>query len=134
MPPVALVSSLETHRDAAPRALALVRGDANAPSPVRVVLAAGKPIVRAGLRVFLELDDRITVFGEAATAEEALALASRMDHGVVLIDAGLPGLDTVNLTPRPPTWSGRSSAPATGTAGRGSPRSGRSTRARTSDW
>jgi CheY-like chemotaxis protein len=100
MPPVALVSHLETHRDAAPRPLALVRGDANAPSPVRVVLAAGKPIVRAGLRVFLELDDRITVFGEAATAEEALALASRMDHGVVLIDAGLPGLDTVKLTAR----------------------------------
>jgi CheY-like chemotaxis protein len=100
MSPPASVSVLALDREAPRRPLTLVRGYANAPGPIRVALAASKPIVRAGLRVFLEREDRITVIGEAASATEALALAGSMDNGVVVIDAGLPGLDSVELTGR----------------------------------
>jgi CheY-like chemotaxis protein len=85
----------------APRGrLKLVKSGANAPGPVHVALAASNPIVRAGLRVFLEREDRITVVGEAASAAEALALAESMEHGVVLVDAPLPGLDGAGLRAR----------------------------------
>jgi CheY-like chemotaxis protein len=100
MSSAATATALNPAREAPRASLTLVRGDANAPGPTRVALAAGQPIVRAGLRVFLERDDRIAVVGEAATAEETLALAGPMEHGVVLIDAGLPGLDSAALTGR----------------------------------
>src|SRR3954451_2443601 len=42
---------------------------------IRVLIADGQALVRAGLRVLLEGDARITVVGEAATGEEAVAEA-----------------------------------------------------------
>jgi DNA-binding NarL/FixJ family response regulator len=65
---------------------------------VRVLLAEGQALVRAGFRVLLENDGRIGVVGEAATGEEAVALAHELRPDVVLIDAGLPGLDCVEAT------------------------------------
>jgi DNA-binding NarL/FixJ family response regulator len=56
--------------------------------------------VRAGFRALLERHDGIVVVGEAATGDEAVALASRTDPRVVLIDAGLPGLGSVEATTR----------------------------------
>ena len=53
-----------------------------------------------GLLNELEADRRIAVVGEAATGEEAVALARRTGPDVVLIDAGLPGLDSVEATGR----------------------------------
>jgi DNA-binding NarL/FixJ family response regulator len=66
--------------------------------PVRVLIADGEALVRAGFRALLEGDDGIVVVGEAATGDEAVALAGRTDPGVVLIDAGLPGLGSVEAT------------------------------------
>jgi signal transduction histidine kinase len=65
-----------------------------------VLIADGQAVVRAGLKVLLEADRRVTVVGEAATAEEAVALARRIQPDVVLIDARLPGLDSVEATGR----------------------------------
>ena len=59
----------------------------------RVLIADGQALVRAGFRLLLEADRHITVVGEAATGEEAVALAHRTRPDVVLIDARLPGLD-----------------------------------------
>jgi DNA-binding NarL/FixJ family response regulator len=68
-----------------------------APSPaVRVLVADGQALVRAGFRVLLEGDGRIAVIGEAATGEQAVEMASRMRPDVVLMDAALPGLDPVD--------------------------------------
>jgi DNA-binding NarL/FixJ family response regulator len=66
----------------------------------RVVLADGEALVRAGLRALLEGGGTVTVVGEAATGEEAIALAHRLSPDVVLIDVGLPGLDPVETTRR----------------------------------
>ena len=64
----------------------------------RVILADGEALLRAGLRALLEEDGTVTVVGEAATGEETLELADQLDPDVVLIDAGLPGLDSVETT------------------------------------
>ena len=65
---------------------------------VRVFIADGQGLVRAGLRTLLEATGRISVVGEAATGDEAVALARRVRPDVVLLDAKLPGLDTVEVT------------------------------------
>jgi DNA-binding NarL/FixJ family response regulator len=70
------------------------------PRTSRVILAEGEALVRAGLRSVLEGDGTVTVVGEAASGEEAVALAGRLDPDVVLIDVGLPGLDSVETTRR----------------------------------
>jgi DNA-binding NarL/FixJ family response regulator len=66
----------------------------------RVILSEGEALVRAGLRALLEEDGTIAVVGEAATGEEALDLAGQLKPDVVLLDAGLPGLDSVETTRR----------------------------------
>ena len=66
----------------------------------RVILSEGEALVRAGLRALLEEDGTITVVGEAATGEEALDQARQLKPDVVLLDAGLPGLDSVETTRR----------------------------------
>jgi DNA-binding NarL/FixJ family response regulator len=66
----------------------------------RVLIADGQALVRAGFRLLLEADRQITVVGEAATGEEVVALARRTRPDVVLIDARLPGLDSVEATGR----------------------------------
>jgi len=65
---------------------------------VRVLLADGHGLVRAGFRLLLEETERISVVGEAASGEEAVALAHRLRPDVALIDATLPGLDSVEAT------------------------------------
>jgi DNA-binding NarL/FixJ family response regulator len=73
---------------------------------VRVLIAEGQALVRAGFRALLDADERIRVVGAAATGEEAIALADRMRPDVVLIDARLPGLDCVEATGRMSAESG----------------------------
>jgi DNA-binding NarL/FixJ family response regulator len=67
---------------------------------VRVLVADGQAVVRAGFRALLEDEHRIRVVAEAATGEEAVALAHRIRPDVVMIDAMLPGLDSVEATGR----------------------------------
>jgi DNA-binding NarL/FixJ family response regulator len=70
------------------------------PREIRVLIADDQALVRAGFRVLLEAGQRIKVVGEAATGEEAVALAARLHPHVVMIDTGLPGLDSVDATRR----------------------------------
>jgi DNA-binding NarL/FixJ family response regulator len=69
-----------------------------ASSAVRVLLADGQGLVRAGFRLLLEATERISVVGEAASGDEAVAVARRLRPDVALIDATLPGLDSVEAT------------------------------------
>jgi DNA-binding NarL/FixJ family response regulator len=75
-------------------------GRAGAAPAVRVLVADGHALVRAGFRALLEAGGEISVVGEASTGEEAVALARRLRPDVVLIDATLPGLDCVEATGR----------------------------------
>ena len=55
---------------------------------VRVLVADGYPVVRAGLRQFLDAPD-VAVVGEAATGAEAVSAAARLRPDVVVLDAAL---------------------------------------------
>jgi DNA-binding NarL/FixJ family response regulator len=60
---------------------------------MRVLIAAGHALVRASYRALLERDERIEVVAEAASGEQALALATATAPNVALLDLQLPGLD-----------------------------------------
>jgi DNA-binding NarL/FixJ family response regulator len=62
---------------------------------IRVLLADDHAVVREGLRTFLELQDGISVVGEAGDGEEAVREAERLDPDVVLMDLVMPRLDGV---------------------------------------
>ena len=63
-----------------------------------VLIAEAHRLVRAGLRLLLEGEGDITVVAEASRGEDAVAGARRMRPDVVLMDAGLPGLDALGAT------------------------------------
>jgi DNA-binding NarL/FixJ family response regulator len=60
--------------------------------PIRVFLADDHPVVRQGLRTFLESRDGIEVVGEAGDGEEAVAAITRLQPDVVLMDLVMPRL------------------------------------------
>ncbi|MGW4501090.1 response regulator [Micromonospora sp. NPDC004336] len=74
--------------------------------PIRLLLADDHPVVRAGLRAVLATEPDFEVVAEAATAEQAVALADRDRVDVVLMDlqfgAGMHGADaTAAIAARP---------------------------------
>jgi DNA-binding NarL/FixJ family response regulator len=60
---------------------------------IRVLIADDHPMVRQGLRVFLELEPDLEVVGEAADGGEAAALTAELLPDVVLLDLVMPGVD-----------------------------------------
>ena len=61
------------------------------PASLRVLVAAGRPLLRAGLvRLLSVTEPGVTVVGEAATAAEALAGCAQLRPDVVLTDLRLP--------------------------------------------
>ncbi len=59
------------------------------PDRIKVLLADDHRMVREALRAVLEPECEIV--GEAATGEEAVALAIRTKPNVVVMDIGMPG-------------------------------------------
>ncbi|MGJ4845315.1 response regulator [Leifsonia sp. Le1] len=53
---------------------------------IRIVIADDHPVVRAGIRALLEGEDDLQVIGEAATPDEAVALAESTAPELVLMD------------------------------------------------
>jgi NarL family two-component system response regulator LiaR len=62
---------------------------------IRVLIADDQPVVRQGLRTFLELHDDIEVVGEAEDGERALEAVAALEPDVVLMDLVMPRLDGV---------------------------------------
>lgn len=60
---------------------------------IRVLIADDHPMVRQGLRVFLELEPDLEVVGEASDGAEAAALTAELLPDVVLLDLVMPGVD-----------------------------------------
>ena len=65
------------------------------PEPIRVLIADDHPVVRQGLRGFLESYADIEVIAEAETGAEAVALAREHVPDVALIDLLMPEMDGV---------------------------------------
>lgn len=59
---------------------------------IRVLLADDHTLFRQGLRKLLEGEQDLALVGEAATGDEAVALAEKLKPDVVLMDIGMPGL------------------------------------------
>lgn len=60
---------------------------------IRVLIADDHPMVRQGLRVFLELEPDLEVVGEASDGAEAAELTAQLLPDVVLLDLVMPGVD-----------------------------------------
>ena len=56
--------------------------------------------MRDGLRTLLELEDDLTVVGEAGNGEEALTQFAALQPAIVLMDVRMPGIDGVEATRR----------------------------------
>lgn len=67
---------------------------------ITVVLADDQALVRAGFRALLDAEDDMTVVGEAADGDEAVALAGAHRPDLVLMDIRMPGTDGLEATRR----------------------------------
>lgn len=69
-------------------------------APIRIVLADDHALVRAGMRSLLGSMEGVDVIGEAASAEDALALAVRERPDVVLMDIAMKGMTGLEAAAR----------------------------------
>jgi DNA-binding NarL/FixJ family response regulator len=67
---------------------------------LRLMIVDDHPVVREGLRGMLEADPGITVVGEAASGDEAVARARELGPDVILMDLRMPNGDGVSATSR----------------------------------
>jgi DNA-binding NarL/FixJ family response regulator len=67
-------------------------------APIKVLLADDEGLVRSGFKVLLDLEDDITVVGEATTGAEAVERARATRPDVVLMDIRMPELDGIQAT------------------------------------
>lgn len=65
---------------------------------ITLLLVDEEPLVREVLRMWLEHVEDIRVIGEAASGDEALALAQALQPDVVLIDMATPTADGLTAT------------------------------------
>lgn len=65
---------------------------------IRILIVDDHRILRAGLKTLFSGDQNLEVIGEAASGEEAVALAQEVHPDVVLMDIGMPGIDALEAT------------------------------------
>ncbi|NKI97163.1 response regulator transcription factor [Rhizobacter sp. SG703] len=71
-----------------------------AAGPIRVLIADDHALVREGLRKMLDLDDRLALAGQAASAAEVLAGLQAGGVDLLLLDLLMPGCTGVDLIER----------------------------------
>jgi two-component system, NarL family, response regulator LiaR len=68
--------------------------------PIRVVIVDDHQVVRQGLRTFLDLQEDVTVVGEAVDGADGVEQVGRLDPDVVLMDIVMPRMDGIEATRR----------------------------------
>jgi DNA-binding NarL/FixJ family response regulator len=66
---------------------------------IKVLLVDDHAVVRQGLRTFLELQEDMTIVGEAANGAEAIEQARQTQPDIVLLDLMMPKMGGVEATP-----------------------------------
>ncbi|MEM1367802.1 MAG: response regulator transcription factor [Cyanobacteria bacterium P01_H01_bin.15] len=66
--------------------------------PLRIVIIEDHSLTRISLRSLLNQEPDFRVVGEAATANEGLALVQRLQPDLVMVDIGLPDMTGIELT------------------------------------
>ena len=69
-------------------------------APIKVLLADDQELVRTGFKLLLDVEDDISVVGEAADGAQAVELARATRPDVVLMDIRMPVLDGIQATRR----------------------------------
>ena len=65
---------------------------------LRVLIADDSPLLREAIRRFVSELDGVEVVGVSRDAAETLLLASEVHPDVVIMDASMPGLDSLEAT------------------------------------
>jgi NarL family two-component system response regulator LiaR len=66
--------------------------------PIKVLVVDDHQVVRQGLRTFLDLQDDISVIGEAEDGAQALELVRELKPDIVLMDLVMPHMDGIVAT------------------------------------
>jgi two-component system, NarL family, response regulator DesR len=69
-------------------------------TPIRVLLADDEHLIRLALAQMLDLEDDLSVVAEAATGDEAVAMAIKESVDVAVLDLQMPGLDGIAVAER----------------------------------
>lgn len=65
---------------------------------MKILLADDHPLFRGGVRNLIRTTDDLEVIGEAATGEEAVDLAVRLQPDVIVMDIRMPGINGIEAT------------------------------------
>jgi DNA-binding NarL/FixJ family response regulator len=71
---------------------------ATAQPTARILVVDDHSIVRSGLAVLLDREDGMKVVGSAATGEEAVQAARRLEPDLIIMDLALPTLNGIDAT------------------------------------
>jgi len=69
-------------------------------APIKVLVADDERLVRSGLKLLIDVEDDVTVVGEATNGAEAVERARAVRPDVVLMDIRMPRLDGIQATAR----------------------------------
>jgi two-component system, NarL family, nitrate/nitrite response regulator NarL len=65
--------------------------------PIRVIIVDDHPVLRQGMKTFLQTSSRIEVIAEAATGYEAMTLVNTLQPDILILDANLPDCEGVEI-------------------------------------